>query len=67
MPLSLNILGRVGSTSDYGSRGPEYDSYCELDCFLFSFLFLYQWCVLDQAPRGGETLIFQLSKKKIEP
>ena len=57
-----------GSTSDYGLRGPEFDSHWELDFFLFSYLsYLNQWCVLNQVPRGGATqLITQLSKKKTE-
>ena len=41
------------SSSDYGSRGPKFDSHWEVDFFLFSFIFLNQWCMLNQAPRGG--------------
>ena len=54
-----------GSTSDYGTRGPGFDSRQELGFFLFSFLSLNQWRVLNQVPHEGETqLIFQISLEK---
>ena len=70
---SLGLRGRGGSssgnglnggTSDYRSRGPEFDSRWELGFFpLLFFPSLNQWRVLSQVPRGKATLlIFQLSK-----
>ena len=48
-----------GSTSDYGSRGPRFDSCWELAFFLFSSQ-SYQKCVLNQVPWGGATLLIFL-------
>ena len=56
-----------GSTPDYFSRGPKFDSRWELGFFsiIFSFPSVKQWCVLDLGPRGGATpLVFQLPRKK---
>ena len=61
----VKLLGRggssSGSTSDYGLRGPGFNSHWELGffsrLFLFSFSSVNQWCVLNQVPRGGATLL----------
>ena len=47
---------------------PELDSSWELGFFLlFSFLALYQWCILFQVHRGGATLlVFNFPRKKME-
>ena len=49
----------------------EVSSSIPTGSWAFSLIFflqsLNQWCVLNQVPRGGATLlIFQLSKKKME-
>ena len=73
--IQLESKGRGGSSSgsasDYGSRGPGFDSRCHWELgfflsllFLFSFLSFNQWCILDQVPRGGATLlIFNFPRK----
>ena len=52
-----------GSSSDYGSRVPKFDSHWEVDFFLFSFIFLNQWCMLNQVHRGGTTDFSTLKEK----
>ena len=53
------------STSDYGLRGPEFDSHRELCFFLLFPISINQWCFLNQVPRGGATLLsIQISKEK---
>ena len=52
-----------GSTSDYVSRGPGFDSRWELGFFLYSLS--YQKCVLNQVFRGGATLLIFLYKMLI--
>ena len=54
-----------GSSSDYGSRGPKFDSHWEVDFFLFSFIFLNQWCMLNQVPRGGTTDFSTLKERNV--
>ena len=51
-----------GSTSDYWSRGPYFDSLWELSFYLFPFPSLNQWCVLNQVPRGGDYCLLVLEK-----
>ena len=53
-----------GSKSDYGSRGPEFNSRWKLGFFLLSSL-TYQKCVLNQVPRGGATLLIFLYIKNV--
>ena len=58
--------GSSGRTSDYGSKGPEFNCHWKLGFFHFTFLYLNH-CVLNQVPRGGATLLFfQLSHHKME-
>ena len=55
-------MGRGGSssvsTSDYGLRGPRFDSRWELGLLLFSLS--YQKCVLSPVPCGGAALLIFL-------
>ena len=56
-----------GSTSDCGSRSPQFNSRIEQGILLFSslsYISLNQWCVLNQVPDGRAAhLVFNLSIK----
>ena len=74
MPIKIKFkknLGCVGSSSgstwNYVSRGPEFESQWELGFFLLFPFSLNQWCVLNQVPRVGATLLSFNFPTKIKP
>ena len=52
------------AVAHWTTEGPRFKSRWELGFFLFSFLSFNQWCVLNQVPHGGATLlVFNFPRK----